>query len=259
MTNQYMFINFKIATITKLQKEGLVIEYFKYMSTQPINIDYDDLVMQLNEALNNRSIKTTFLNFATIDALEKPLSQILNDIINVLLTTEFTTYTVNYILSKPINLFTIEKSDKLYVITKNVKLPDANYDLMYNQEVIANFIKKQILNFSHYDKLFNTTLQNNNVIYTNTASTTIFSSSTNLLSNTNKLFSLSNTKPEATTNNTIDINQLADKIIEKLMPKLNEILAEINNLEKLISDLLKADADIDLEITEDEIQELKDL
>ncbi|MGC8729753.1 MAG: hypothetical protein ACP5SD_10890, partial [Elusimicrobiales bacterium] len=95
--NNYLFINFKIEMLSKFQKEGFIIEYFTYASNQQINIEYDDLVTQLNDAIERKSIRAKLLNFATIDALEKPLTKILNEIANLLITDGFISYSVNYI------------------------------------------------------------------------------------------------------------------------------------------------------------------
>ncbi|MGC8739801.1 MAG: hypothetical protein ACP5UA_14320, partial [Candidatus Hydrogenedens sp.] len=140
--NNYLFINFKIEMLSKFQKEGFIIEYFTYASNQQINIEYDDLVTQLNDAIERKSIRAKLLNFATIDALEKPLTKILNEIANLLITDGFISYNVNYILTKPIQLLKIDKTDNVYITAKNIKLPESNYELMYDANIIAKYIQK---------------------------------------------------------------------------------------------------------------------
>jgi len=274
--NNYLFINFKIENLTKFQKDGFIIEYFTYVSNQPINIEYDDLVSQLNEAIERKSIKAKLLNFATIDALEKPLTKILNEIANLLITDGFVSYSVNYILTKPIQLFKIDKTDNIYITAKNVKLPESNYELMYDANTIAKYIQKQIKYLAKYDELFNPAILSvNQTTSTTFNSNNLFSSNTNA-NNNNALFK-STISNNTTTQMQIDINTLSDKLVEALVPKLvNELTPIIN---KLVNDLIKEvkansntisntainnkqieeqNNEDDLILTDEEIEELKD-
>ena len=227
-------------------------------------ITYPELIANLESA----RIKTETLQFATLDVLNAPLSQILKNIANLLLSQGFGEYKVDYTLNKQLELFHLFKTDSLKIRIKNIEFPEVGYELMYNQRDIANYILNILNDVQIYDQYYNANLQNamqqniqpqNNIF---NQSNSIFNQPTMQPNNNamhNPLFSQNNNiqqqiQPSSFSLSEEDINKIAQRVVELLKPLL---LTRNENVQKNEA-VMQPNLD-DLGITEEDLNDLQSL
>ncbi|MGC9133651.1 MAG: hypothetical protein ACP5GJ_04595, partial [Nanopusillaceae archaeon] len=113
-------------------KDSIIIDYFVIENNQQLMITYPELISNIESA----RISTQSLQFATLDVLTAPLTKILKDVANLLLSPGFGEYKVDYILNKQLELFHLFKTNTLKVRVKNIELPEIGYELLYDQNTI---------------------------------------------------------------------------------------------------------------------------